>query len=348
VIQVLSFNLELDKRRYEASSALGHEPLFYICMGSRRVGKSFNWKGRVIKKFIQKGHEFIWIRRTIEEINGVQTFGIQSTWGNDICPKLGVDYEGKRGEIFLNGDKAGYFMGLSQAMKKKGHAFPNVMTIVFDEFMLEGSGGYYLKDEGSLLLTIVDTVFGDREDLTGCRVVCLANNISWNNPMFEFFNVPYFEERFKKVNYGRYSVLVENYIANDEFLKMKNNTSFGQLISDTAYGMFSMDNLPLEDTKAFVDTIPKNAKQTNYAITMFDYTIFFYWNGKTMTISLRGDKGKIASNYTLVNKLHNVDYFLINSKDNIIKSLRRLYNAGRMRFDSLNTKSKTLLLFNFI
>lgn len=59
---------------YELGNLLGRNKIMNIVIGQRGCGKTFQAKKWVIKKFIETGKEFIWVRRYKTEMKSLQSF----------------------------------------------------------------------------------------------------------------------------------------------------------------------------------------------------------------------------------------------------------------------------------
>ncbi|MCG5559890.1 phage DNA encapsidation protein, partial [Klebsiella pneumoniae] len=97
-------------------------------------------------------------------------------------------------EFHVDGKLAGWAIPLSTWQSEKSNAYPNVTTIIFDEFIREKDKTGYLANEAEALLNLMDTVFRGRDNV---RCVCLSNAVSVVNPYFLYFNlVPDINKRF--------------------------------------------------------------------------------------------------------------------------------------------------------
>ena len=58
---------------YELGNLLGRNKIMNIVIGQRGCGKTFQAKKWAIKKFVETGKEFIWIRRYKSELKELNT-----------------------------------------------------------------------------------------------------------------------------------------------------------------------------------------------------------------------------------------------------------------------------------
>jgi len=159
-------------------------------------------------------------------------------------------------------------MPLSSWQSVKSREFPNVCTILYDEFLLEKSSKQsYMEDEPKALLNFMDTVIRNRDN---ARVICMSNAVSIVNPFFIYFNiVPDIEKR-----YNAYDSIVVEIPDSVDFTEKRKQTKFGKLISGTDYGAFSLGNEFINDSQVFIE---KRSKESR-----FQFSVVF--NGLTMGV----------------------------------------------------------------
>ena len=59
---------------YELGNLLGRYKIMNIVIGQRGCGETFQAKKWAIKKFVETGWEFIWVRRYKTELKSLQSF----------------------------------------------------------------------------------------------------------------------------------------------------------------------------------------------------------------------------------------------------------------------------------
>ena len=74
-----------------------------------------------------------------------------------------------------------YAMAISEMVKNKGSSYPNVTTIIFDEFIMRSSGRSYLTDEFVLFMHTISTIVRTRDNL---KIFMLGNTVNMYNPYF--------------------------------------------------------------------------------------------------------------------------------------------------------------------
>ena len=241
-----------------------NKPLTYnafltFIITERGLGKSYGAKKFVAKRFIKKGKQFVYLRRYKTELKkAMNNNGFFKQIENDEELK-DYKFSNTKDTMSIDGQICGYAIPLSVANILKSSTYDNVDTIIFDEFLLDKGNYHYLQNEVEQLLDVIETV----ARLRNIRVIFLGNAISITNPYFEFFNItlPYNSEVkiCKKDNKGN-PLIVVYYARNQKYRDVKKATRFGQLISDTEYGKYAIDNNFLRDSKYFIRKKTKLAK----------------------------------------------------------------------------------------
>jgi hypothetical protein len=239
---------------YNPNKLLSYNRILSFCIGARGIGKSYAWKVHPIKRFLKYGEQFIYLRRYKPELKKVNQY-----FDNVKEEFPGIELKVKGREFYVNGKLAGWAIPLSSWQSEKSNAYPNVSTIVFDEFLREKDNSGYMPNEVSALLNLMDTVFRDRENV---RCVCLSNAVSVVNPYFLYFNlIPNVNKRFN----ANESILIEIPDSKD-FSNERRKTKFGQLIDGTEYGEMSLDNDFVNDSNVFIE---RRSKIPNMCLLLF-------------------------------------------------------------------------------
>ena len=136
---------------YDGAKVLEKAALFSFVIGGRGIGKSFYWKRYCLERFKETGEQFIYLRRYKEELKGDK----MKRLFNDLQAAgyfSDDDITVKGREIKLNGNTCGYIQALSTANIAKSDSFPQVETILFDEFLIETGTYHYLKNEPEAMI----------------------------------------------------------------------------------------------------------------------------------------------------------------------------------------------------
>ena len=316
---------------YNGGELLSKNRLFNFIIGNRGGGKTYHWKVRCVKEFLRSGKQFIWIRRYNTELENIKK------WYDDIAHEFeGHKLEVTKKHIKIDGMICGYIGALSTSQRLKSNAYPLVDKIVFDEFLIDKGSLRYINGEVELMLELVETIFRMRDDNN--KVIFIANAISIVNPYFTYFNIkPNLDERFTLTKH----IAIELY-TNQEYINKKLQTRFGDMIKDTKYGQYAIENKFLRDNYSFVMERPnKNLSYANNVI--YNGQQFGVWlcSGKeqflyvdniveencqrviTMTYDDINENGKYKKHDGMVGYIHQIKYY---------------FNDGKIYFNNIETK----------
>jgi hypothetical protein len=309
---------------YNPNKMLSYNRILNFVIGSRGIGKSYSWKVHPIKRFLKYGEQFIYLRRYKPELKKVNQY-----FDNVKEEFPGVELKVKGREFYVNGKIAGWAIPLSSWQSEKSNAYPNVSTIIFDEFLREKDNSGYIPNEVSALLNLMDTVFRDREN---CRCVALSNAVSVVNPYFLYFNlIPNINKRFN----ANESILIEIPDSKD-FSEERRKTRFGKLIDGTDYGEMSLDNDFVNDSNVFIE---KRSKESKYVFTVV-------YKGMNMGVWVDNDLGLLFLShdhdpsskkvFALSKEDLTENVMLISGwkKNYYLKKLVGSFMAGYLRFDN--------------
>lgn len=255
---------------YSPEKILSYNALLNIIIGERGVGKTYSFKTFAVKRFLNKGKQFAYIRRYDTDLEA----SVGSTNDNKFFEQIRKEFPNsefkitkskKVRKLFIDGKLCGYALPLSAADSLKSSSYENVDIIIYDEFMLkEGSTQHYLRNEPEIILDLIETI-GRLRDV---RVFCLGNAISSTSPLMYYFDVslPYNTD----IKLFKDGTIAVEYIKNEKYREVKKASRFGKLIDGTKYGKYAIDNEFLTDSKAFIHKKDKNAK----------FYFILYVNGK--------------------------------------------------------------------
>lgn len=318
---------------YSYARVLSYHAMLNLILGERGVGKSYNLKAYLLNKFKKKGRQFIYLRRYDTELKkSLKDDKFFKDVGND--PMFTDDEFYVRGDKFyMNGKVCGYAVPLSKASIYKSVSFPDVDTIMFDEFLIDNATYHYLPEEPEKLLDFIETV-GRLRDI---QVFCLGNSISVVNPYFDYFNIslPYNND----IKTFKNGLILVNYIRNEAYRKVKRESKFGTLIDGTKYGEYAIDNKFLKDNNNFIKKKnPKSKFFFNIVINSHTYGVWMDYNSNEMYISKHYDNNHpviITFNY----KDHSENTILLKSKSVFFQNLVKHYQTGNLYFDNMTIKS---------
>lgn len=311
---------------YNPNKLLSYNRILNFVIGARGIGKSYAFKKYPINRFLKHDEQFIYVRRFKTELRKVNNYF------DDIKQEFDdVKFEVKKGrEFYIDGKLAGWSIPLSTWQSEKSNAYPNVTTIIFDEFIREKDHSGYLPNEVEALLNLMDTVFRNRDNV---RCICLSNAVTVTNPYFLYFNLqPDIAKR-----YNAYESIVIEIPDSKDFSIQRRKTKFGKLISNTEYGEMSLDNKFVNDSPVFIERRSPESK----------YQFSITYNGMTFGIWTDVDAGLMFMstdhdpstkfNYALTTSDLKENTMLLSSWKNKNFHLTKLVSAfkkGFLRFDN--------------
>ena len=328
--------------------------LINVIVGNRGGGKTYGAKQWCIDNYIKKKEQFGYIRRFREDLKSSMP-----TFFNDIRLKY-PDYEFKvesnkfyirlkpvdEKEKWTDEDIAGYGFTLSTANNLKSISYPNITTMVFDEFILDKGNQHYLPNEPEKLLNLYETIARPGTDHPRVRLFMLANAITITNPYFLYWNLkmPTKQDKHGKwiwLNKDR-GILVED-VRNEDFIDNKKNTEFGKLVDNTSYGEFSIENKFLLDDSEFIEK--KSPKARYYFTFTYKDHVLGVWadfNEGKLWVSKQTDPYFLL-NYSITLKDHTPNTLLINSRGRKghFKIFTDAFKNGCVYFESQQIKNLT-------
>ena len=317
---------------YNVDDALSYNALLTMIIGGRGVGKTYSAKKRVIKNFINKGEQFVYMRRYKTELKKVTNFF------NDIAQEFPTHkFKATAKGLYIDEKLAGHIITLSTQIIEKSTPYPDVTTILFEEFLIDPASTYhYLRNEVETFLEAYSTVARDR-DVT---VLFLANNISMYNPYFMYWKL-YLKEDETKCRRGDVLLLK---VSSEQYAKHMSETRFGKIIAGTSYADYSIGNTAMRDSEEFIE------RKQGTAFYAFGY----YYEGEFYGVWEDDEIGLMYIShdydpyckykYTLSMKDHSPNTIMLKSinGDGNWKLILLLFKQGKVRFETGACKSSWL------
>lgn len=317
---------------FDLNRALSHNCLFNLIIGNRGCGKTYGAKKYVIKRFLETGEQFVYLRRYDEELKATQETYFNDIVFNNEFNNIKIEYAS--GEYYINDQLAGYSMALSKAKNYKSIAYPNVWTIIFEEFLIENNGYVrYLTNEVKQFLGLYMSV--DR--YRGCKVLFLANAVSMINPYTLFWDlqIPYGSNVTKKND------ILLMLVQDNEFIQERKKTRFGKLIEGTEFAEYAIENKFTEDSKTFIMKKTANAQYYfTFVYKGFSYGVWLdYKVGKIFVSENVDSYCKMV--YSLTVDDHTPNTLLINqlNRSPHFKTFIQNYKMGNVYFESQKIKN---------
>lgn len=248
---------------YNYDKLFSRNAVINIVSGGRGIGKTYGAKKFVIGRAINKGEQFIFMRRYREELQAsAKTFtaDIGHEWPDydfrveqkelQFAPIATRDVKPREWRT------AGFFIPLSIAQNYKSTAYPNVTTIILDEFIKETSStSPYLRNEADALVNFYFTVDRGQDR---ARLLMLSNAVTIDNPYFVKWGIQPDQE-------GEWVIKDNGFIAahfpdSDLFQKSIYKTRFGKWIAGTEYAQYAVGNVFKDNHEEMIQAKPPSAK----------------------------------------------------------------------------------------
>lgn len=168
---------------------------YNVIFGERSNGKTYALLLKSIKSYFKDGSQFAYVRRWKEDITGRRAQRLFSGVNdNQEITKLSngkftgihywagkfylCNYDDNGKAIYGDTDVIGFTFALSDGEHDKSTSFPNITTIIFDEFL---TNRLYLVDEFVLFMNTVSTIVRRRENV---KIYMLGNTVNKYCPYF--------------------------------------------------------------------------------------------------------------------------------------------------------------------
>ena len=188
---------EEPKQKFYSLDAIDKVDATYnVIFGERSNGKTYAALKRVVENYLATGKQAAYVRRWKEDVIGrrAQRLFAGLTESGEIVRMSGgafagihyyagkfylCNYSDEGKTIYSDQDIIAFAFALSDSEHDKSTSFPNVTTIIFDEFL---TNKLYLNDEFVSFMNVVSTIVRRREDV---KVYMLGNTVSTFSPYFE-------------------------------------------------------------------------------------------------------------------------------------------------------------------
>jgi len=331
--------------------------VYNFLIGARGLGKTYGIKKWVIKQGMEKGDEFIYLRRYKEELKTAK----QSFFA-DVCVEFpDYDFRADRhyaqySHISKRDDKKrewitiGYFMALSTAQSQKSVAFPKVKTIIFDEFIIEKGMVHYLPSEAEAFTNFFSTVDRNKDKT---RAFFLANSATIDNPYFVKYEIEPKEDQewIKKFpvrtqNGNMRPFIVCHFADSEEFKAGVYKTAFGQFIaaSDPDYAAYAVGN-EFRDNNDNLLKLKNSEAGYSYSIETYGgiFSVWIDWTNRKYYIQQKRPKNELL--FTLLPERMAEGKKLLFKNDPQIQMLRSAFKSEKVYFDKAQSRQAFLKIF---
>lgn len=168
---------------------------YNVIIGERSNGKTYALLKKGLIEYFKTKSQMAYVRRWKEDITGrrasqlfsglIENLEVSKLSNNQFS---GIhyyagkwylcNYDDKGKAIYADSDIIAYSFALSDSEHDKSTSFPNIQTIIFDEFLTNRT---YLNDEFVLFMNVVSTIVRRREDV---KIYMLGNTVNKYAPYF--------------------------------------------------------------------------------------------------------------------------------------------------------------------
>lgn len=269
---------------------LSYNKLVNFIVALRGYGKTYGCKKYAINRFLKHGEEFIYIKRHREDLKGDELNTFFDTI-SEVYPDEEFQVKGKL--FYCNKKIIGRAIPLTRWQKIKSSEFPNVTTIIFDEFIKEKDLSYYLPNEVEAFLNVVDTVFRNRDNF---RIFLLGNAVTLANPYFVYFKI--FPKKDQEIL--RQGEILVNIPKAEPFIKFREQTAVGRITKNTNYANMALYNQWKDDDEAFLEKRTERSKQQ--CVFELDGQVLGLWYDVNLNLLFLSKKKTLNTKHYIVFK----------------------------------------------
>lgn len=181
---------------YDLRNILKTDSTYNIIIGERSNGKTYACLKYGVERYFKTGEQFAIVRRWQTDIRGNRASEIFSAlvkngeikklskgkyegihyWAGKFYP---CNYNEMGKAIYSDNEVIAYPFSLSDTEHNKSISYPNITTIIFDEFITRQ---VYLPDEFILFMNTISTIVRDR---TNVKIFMLGNTVDKYCPYFK-------------------------------------------------------------------------------------------------------------------------------------------------------------------
>lgn len=187
-----------NNKYYSLTPILEKNADYNIIFGERSNGKTYAALLYGLKSYIKNGKQTAYVRRWREDLRGKRGENLFANHvANGVISELtngefnGVVCQSNKWHLakFEDGtktiDETPFAFGfcLSESEHEKSSSYPNITTVIFDEFITRR---YYLPDEFMLFMNVLSTIIRDRNDV---KIFMLGNTVNQYCPYFAEFGL---------------------------------------------------------------------------------------------------------------------------------------------------------------
>ena len=328
---------------YDPNDTLSYGCLYNFVVGDRGGGKTFNTLKFLINRFLKHGEQFIYLRRTMEELKDALP-GLFSYLQHEGY-FLNHEFKSSKKGLYIDNKLMGLPKALSTSMTRKSLALPKVKWIMFEEFMVDGVTSRYLgagSSEVFIFNNFYETVARLRDDGDEVRCIFLSNAFSTVNIYFTEHNVKLpMVPPYKRYNRFNKDVLVVIW-HEDSYVKAKAKTRHYKLNEGSEFNRHAYGNEFYLDTSTFIKEKDKNSDY-HFAMVFMGttYTVWANWNKGEYYVTNKGGSISPINTFSLTLEDNNPNNINIRRVKNMpfMKAFRNAVDENNVYYNNLKTQA---------
>lgn len=181
---------------YSLKDILSKNADYNLIIGERSNGKTYATLKYAIEQYINQGTQTAYIRRWRDDIIGKRAESVFNAIveNNDVFNLTGgkysnivytrqkwylANYDTEKKRFIADVNPFCFAFSLSDVEHDKSTSYPNIQTIIFDEFITRR---YYLPDEFVIFMNVLSTIIRER---SGVKIFMLGNTVNKYCPYFD-------------------------------------------------------------------------------------------------------------------------------------------------------------------
>ena len=333
---------------YDFSRLWSFNGYYNMVLGARGTGKTFGAKIKGIKDAINRGHEFIYLRRYKDEIKFAKDGFFADVVAENMFPGIDFKVDGNKGywdyANHSNGEPKKdrdrdwkvcvHFFALSVGGQIKSQSFPNVKLIIYDEFIIEKGNVQYIGNEVKKFMDFYSTIDRYRGDT---RALFLSNSVSIMNPYFLAWEIePRDGEDWMILNDG---FIVVHFHKSEQFSAAVMGTPFGRFIANTEYADYAVSNTFADNHDVMVAPKPPSA-QYRFTLETVHGGVMSVWLDRD-TRSWFAQRKRPKKEHILTLNTNNVSpkKTLVFANDLELSTIKTAFRHGKLWFDTSQTRN---------
>ena len=347
-----------------------------FCVGNRRAGKSVGIGIFAIADFLLFGYQTVLIRRYKDDFvkkKAMEKFWMKAwPWIKEF-PEI-VKGDVKLQEIYpldlvesfnwnehtidflenkclIDGREFSFPCSLNMYNDFKNENFFNVHRLIYDEFVAED--GSRLNNEVFALFNVYDTAARGREDaLKSTSVVFISNSITNTNDFYTELGIDReLRTDTKRLHRPKRGYVLEKVMNNEAADEMANSAIAAAMQGAVGqrYLGYSQNN-EVKDDESFVERLDGNMRYLmNFRYDNKLYALKFDMSNNLYYFTDDGVDEHMKNTYALTRDDHTLDTVLISSQLKLrLVSVKTMYGAGGMRFNSMRSKAVFLEMYRYL